>query len=376
MPRHFYSLDILRGAGALTVVVSHWKYLMSRGQMLPPESTLPLNGLLWPLYSYGWAAVIMFFCLSGFVFFWLYSNSVSKKAVSAKQFSVARFSRLYPLHFVTLLAVACGQMALLHFRGTPLFNYNNGLPQFAGQLLLISGWGPWSSFNFPTWSITVEIILYVAFFVVCRFDLIRWWQVVIYIAAGEAFCIHHGEFQFLAQGFLGFFIGGLSYRIFMGLHALRLSILFYTSIIIVTAALWILVPLDMLRAGYPNTIDQSLAAKMIWRFTENEYVFLLFPFTIITLALWETRLGTLGKRIAFIGDLSYSTYLIHFPLQIAFTLGAVALGFSSDIFRSPFALALFFVVLIPLSLTSHNFFERPAQTWIRSKLDRRKGRAQ
>ena len=98
------------------------------------------------------------------------------------------------------------------------------------------------------------------------------------------------------------------------------------------------------------------------------YELLLFPLTLLTLALWETRRGTLGRRLGGLGDISYSTYLLHFPLQIAFLWVANAAGISLSFFRSPLSLLLFFLVLIPASLACYHWFERPAQTFLRQKL--------
>jgi peptidoglycan/LPS O-acetylase OafA/YrhL len=90
--------------------------------------------------------------------------------------------------------------------------------------------------------------------------------------------------------------------------------------------------------------------------------------TLCCLALWETRRGSLGRRFAVLGDISYSTYLLHFPLQMLFLLAASGLGLSATVFSSPLALLLFFLMLIPASLWSHYRFERPMQSFLRQKL--------
>src|SRR2546428_11259912 len=72
---------------------------------------MPFIDVCFLLYAKGWLAVELFFSLSGFIFFWLYSKAIAQDTVSAREFFVLRFSRLYPLHFATLLAVAGGQLA-------------------------------------------------------------------------------------------------------------------------------------------------------------------------------------------------------------------------------------------------------------------------
>jgi peptidoglycan/LPS O-acetylase OafA/YrhL len=93
-----------------------------------------------------------------------------------------------------------------------------------------------------------------------------------------------------------------------------------------------------------------------------------FPCTILALALLEIARGTLGRRLAFLGDISYSSYLLHFPLQMIFVLATLALGWPRSIFLSPAAYFLYFAALIAASLASYHWLERPAQRCLRRRL--------
>ena len=104
------------------------------------------------------------------------------------------------------------------------------------------------------------------------------------------------------------------------------------------------------------------------RFSAHAYALVLFPSTVCFLALWETHRGTLGRRAAILGDISYSTYLIHYPLQLLFVLLGSLAGFQLSAFASPIAMLVFFLVLIPLSLCSYHYLERPAQSFLRKRL--------
>ena len=64
------------------------------------------------------------------------------------------------------------------------------------------------------------------------------------------------------------------------------------------------------------------------------------------------------------GNMSYSSYLLHFPLQIAFVL---LFGNDLRLYSLPATFLVFFFVLIVLSLASHKYFERPVQNAIRRK---------
>jgi len=94
---------------------------------------------------------------------------------------------------------------------------------------------------------------------------------------------------------------------------------------------------------------------------------LLFPLTILALAMTEHCRGTMGRRISVLGDISYASYLLHFPLQLAFAALLPALGLTPALFLSPASLVLFFALLIPLSALCHRHFELPMQQWLRRR---------
>lgn len=105
-------------------------------------------------------AVSFFYVLSGFILFHSYKNLASKSEV--KEFFIARFARVFPLHLATLIA------CLLIF-GPNIFNgkANNYIPVFVTNLALIHAWIPeakyYFSYNAVSWSVSVEAFFYMAF---------------------------------------------------------------------------------------------------------------------------------------------------------------------------------------------------------------------
>ena len=322
----------------------------------------------------------MFFALSGFIFFWLYAKSIESRATSAKEFFVLRFSRLYPLHFTTLLLVAIGQVLMAKIYGSSFVYGNNDPAHFISQLFFSSAvFG--NSFNGPGWSVSVEILLYIAFYLVSRAKLTRWWHLAILSGVGMYWCIHHGSNLEIARGVLSFFIGGLSFRAFLGIWSRDKSGRIALALGLLAIGLWIFVPTEAQHHYCEDFLETMLAAKQSkmanfgmkvaqWGF-HFSYELLLFPITIMALALWEARRGTLGRRLAVLGDISYSSYLIHFPLQMAFMLAVSAVGIPIAVFSSPLVIALFFLILLPISIVTYSYFERPAQNFLRSRLHRR-----
>ncbi|HFO6386765.1 TPA: acyltransferase, partial [Escherichia coli] len=74
-----------------------------------------------------------------------------------------------------------------------------------------------------------------------------------------------------------------------------------------------------------------------------------------------------GKKIEWLGDISYSSYLLHFPLQIIAVYLADRIGYGRDLFYSPNVFILFMLTLMAISYMSYIFIEKPSQQFIRDK---------
>lgn len=358
-------LDVLRGVAALSVVAWHWRHFY-----FEPTTRLfaiyakdqPFYGLLYPFYAAGWLAVDLFFVLSGFVFFWLYAKAVSGRKIGARKFALLRFSRLYPLHLATF-ATVCGLQAFYAARhGGVFFVYQqNDLSHAAASLIGFSGWGivAGEAFNGPFWSVSVEILLYCVFFLLCRClgsfsrgrSLLPAAAAV--LAMGGALLIVKNEH--VGRGLLCFFSGGLG-ALAYGWIAKRPD-----------PRPWALLIAALAAAGW--------LAGIFGGFTLLNVVMIMaaaFTLTVMALALAETLRPGLARSVAFAGNLSYSSYLIHFPLQIVFALAAESAHAGPGFFYRKSAMLLFFAALIPLSFSSYYFFERPAQCFLRKKLTGRR----
>lgn len=373
----FYSLDALRGVAALCVVLWHWQHFFFVGTTPGAEvvSRLPLARVLFAAYTRGELAVDLFFCLSGFIFYWLYSERVSRKAISLGRFAQLRFSRLYPLHLATLLFVAVGQRWMMHAKDCYFVYAINDKLHFAYNLFFISGWGieRGFSFNGPIWSVSVEVFLYGLFFALCRFLPMR--AVVLAGAALVGFVLQNTCEWAIGRGMFAFFVGGCCYLIYQKTSRspnLRRCAL---AAGLVAAGAWI-VTMAMIYAG--GDAERHVAACLarhvqglvdgggVWRIVSRAWMILvLFPATILSLALAETWRGTLGRRVAFLGDVSYSSYLLHFPLQFAVATAVAHWNIDGSIYYSGWFMTAFFAVLLLLSLGSYRYFEMPAQNFIR-----------
>jgi peptidoglycan/LPS O-acetylase OafA/YrhL len=372
-PERFFSLDVLRGLAALTVVFWHWQHFLQVSSRAGPPRAIgsPLFGTFALFYGAGWMAVDLFFALSGFVFFWLYAQAITERRISARDFFVLRFSRLYPLHLVTLLAVAVGQGVYRHLTGHSfVYVFNDGY-HFLLNLALASSWGfeRGLSFNSPVWSVSVEVALYAIFFTLCR--LIRPRALVLLAISAVGFLVVTPRYPQIGFGIGGFFLGGCVFLAYQWIVRKGLDGMFARILAVPIGAVWLyaLLPGSAARLGVAGWRSGNLGDY--W-----PVVVLVFPLTILTLVLLETRRGTLGKRIAFIGNLSYASYLLQFPLQLAVATLAVYFGIGRATLFSPGFLFAFFALLVMASLASYRWFEAPAQRWIRGRLLRRRVQVQ
>ncbi|MEB0045819.1 MULTISPECIES: acyltransferase [unclassified Pseudomonas] len=296
-------------------------------------------------YRHGGDAVALFFSLSGFIFFWLFAQAVARQELTAKQFFIDRFSRVYPLHLATFAGVALLQMIYTRHTGNAFVYPFNDLYHAVLNLFLAPAWGleqGWS-FNAPAWSVSVEVLLYALFFLLWRYTSFPVLFSVMLV--GVAVYLFPGQYK-ITLGVFSFFCGGLAYRVVTWLSQRGSARWVGGGLVIGCAAAWWLLDTD----------------QPLTKFA------LLFPLTIMAIAACHRLLEPLARRLAWLGDISYASYLLHFPLQIVAALLADKFFPGRSVFYQPWTLLLFFAVLITASLVCHRGFERPLQRWLRQPL--------
>ncbi|MCG2608811.1 acyltransferase [Acinetobacter sp. SM34] len=108
------------------------------------------------IFTEGFLGVSFFFILSGFILAYNYEHKFIDKKITKKEFFVARIAKIYPMHFVTMLA------ALI------LGSLIGGSGKYVAQnVLLIQSFFPsekiFFSLNAPSWSISDEMFFYLLF---------------------------------------------------------------------------------------------------------------------------------------------------------------------------------------------------------------------
>jgi peptidoglycan/LPS O-acetylase OafA/YrhL len=156
-PVQIHALTSLRFFAALYVVFFH---VFPHSQGATP--------LILKFIDLGFVSVSFFFLLSGYILAIVYLPRCSQ--LDLRRFYIARFSRVYPLFFLTLLA---DTPILLHKR-VGLYGLKAATLKTAatlvGHMLLLQAWTRKLQFalNEPSWSLSVEALFYLSFPVVGR----------------------------------------------------------------------------------------------------------------------------------------------------------------------------------------------------------------
>lgn len=350
-------LDALRGIAALLVAIffhyQHFSILFqsnSTGSIPPFYSFLPFK----LFFDKGDLMVDVFFVLSGIVFSYTYRQTIEKGDVNGFDFFVRRFSRLYPIHLLTLFIVAV--LVNLYYRSFntyPLYKYNDSYHLVLNMFFLHRGFfDKGHSFNGPAWSLSIEVIMYVIFF--CQAKLLRGiWSSVVLAAIGFVFYRSPIQWTFLlnvdvGRGLMGFFSGCLIYEILIK-DARRLFIIGVPIISVLLFTVYFIMIKQFVKVPIHVQLIGILA-------------------TIIPLLHHSELIQRLSKARVFqyLGDISLAVYMIHVPIQFCILY---YYRFSNQIipYSSPFFFVSYGLAVITAGFVLHYYFEKPMQRAIRKR---------
>lgn len=322
---HFTSLDGWRGICACLVALYHF------------TANSHLYGL--PLVRNAYLFVDFFFVLSGFVI----AAGYGQRLVSGSDFGIymlRRVGRLYPLHLFVLAAwVGLELIKLLavtngwgSFTNRP-FTGATTLESLGLNLLMLHsiGLNEALSWNYPSWSISAELLAYLGF------GLLTWWlrkpwplfacvvlftPWLLYQLNGNMFATY--DYGYL-RCFLGFCIGAFTFSLFRLVEPTATKVLHS--------------PL----AG--NLIELALIGLVCWfvSWVGKSPFSILAPFIFAPAVFVFAFEGGLVSKLlrsgplVLIGALSYSIYMIHGLVQEIFKL--LTLGVLPQLTHSSWAVA-------------------------------------
>lgn len=367
------TLTPLRGIAAILVVILHFDLIV-----------MPTFNRAWsPAHEQLYLMVDFFFVLSGFVLSHVYGDWFAEgpKRLPYRQYMVARFARIYPLHLFTLTWVI-GVYALFVWFRLPL----EGPPSevldpksIPLHLILAQAFYPvqFGTWNTPSWSISTEWLMYLLFPFLIR-PFLRMGRsgraLMLLLALGAyGYVMHftasvppentffHPEHSSLntllppwvfARCAAGFSIGMVAYQAY--------------------CSKWLRGPL---KSGWALALAGMLLLALFHFKAPDIVCVCLFPLIILA-AAYNTGYAAslLNKRIfQRLGDWSYSIYLTHMP--IIMTLLAISMisnpnnshrsssGGTGALLPLLFCLAFTsFIVLV--SMLTHRYIEVPMRRWL------------
>jgi peptidoglycan/LPS O-acetylase OafA/YrhL len=335
-----FGLEFLRFFLALGVVIPHIS------NWLTPLSYRGLDIAFHAIHPY---CVPIFWTLSGFVFYHTYSTRIFTKSVGLGQFLWNRFTRLYPLAWFTLVLVATTDPVYRAVHKTSFVYHTGDFYHFILNIVLASHWGfqKFTAYNGPIWSVSVELLAYLVFFVVSRtFRPSLWLTLLAYLGAK---LLAHFEptsvtgFYSISTCLQCFFVGGFAYYTYGLLKNTKAT----------------------LRLGCLVSINLILA--LLWASDLDRYFIQLLPFavTFSVQILFDYAPQRLQKLSSMLGSMTYSLYLLHYPVILLCFVVSDKLGTGMGWMTSIVGFPIVVLSLCLLSRLSFTYFEIPVQNRLR-----------
>ena len=342
-----HATNLLRGMSSLAILIWHYQHFFftgsGRGAGWDP-SIQPLWQLLKPSYIYGQFAVQIFWCISGLILAHTYINQTR---TGLAKFSIARFSRLYPLHLLTLLVVAAIQFVSMKSFGTYQIYAQNDLFHFFTNLFFVQAWGKLGdgfSFNAPTWSVSVEIIVYFVFFALLA--VLRRGKIIVSLAILLGMRILTDSHPTISDHVfffecLMYFLTGVSiyFAVTMSKQLTRIA-----TLTVLVAIIPYLIPAFRLKYAFIALLLVCSAA-FLDTFSITHHL----------------------KRLRIVGELTYSVFLWHVPLQMIILMIMTQLDIANSAARSPFFLLFFLALTYSVGYASFRWIEQPARKYINNR---------
>ncbi|SDU14231.1 Peptidoglycan/LPS O-acetylase OafA/YrhL, contains acyltransferase and SGNH-hydrolase domains [Verrucomicrobium sp. GAS474] len=349
-------LELIRFLSAMAVVVFHYRHFAYIGN--DPigwvRENQPFYPLLKSLYDFGNYGVPIFWCISGYIFFWKYGHAIREKNISAGRFFILRFSRLYPLHLATLLLVCLLQWCYLTRHHLFFVYRDTDTLHFLLQLFMASDWINQShlSFNGPVWSISLEVLIYMVFFCVTfRFGASFRVSLIVLGIFGVLTAMHGRTPLF--DCVLYFYLGGT--MTLLGRLASPDSKSKDLLLKVLLAGFLIATPImeKLLHWNpHPGTPIEPLLS------------YLYIPALVLFFARDISIPDSLRKYVESAGNMTYSSYLLHFPIQLGLVLIFTRSGQGVPLYHNAFFL-LYMGITCVAAFLAYRYFEAPAQASIR-----------
>ena len=324
--------------------------------------------LMAPVVNAGFISVSYFILLSGFVLGYNYNERARNGELDRKRFWEARFTRIYPIYFLSLL-LSLGNLRSEYATHTHAMFWTGVVL----TPLLLQGWVPAVAtfLNTPAWTMSAEAFYYVIFPWLARWKKPeRVWPYVaklacvwvlgltpgaLYMAFNPDGIVHPDRWSY------GPWLWALKYTPYAHIFSFVFGVMLANLDAMIPRASHVRLWLGLIGFGGLYGI-LSLGPLVPYAIIHDGLLMPLFAFIVLGLAGENPLAYALGVRpLVFVGEASYCLYLLHFTLWNMIHDSHVldALGLSR------FDPWLSYVLLIALALVALYFIEKPAQRKLR-----------
>lgn len=354
----------------MLIVISHMQGVMG----VPADFMQPFNFC---------QAVSFFFVLSGFVLKWAYPEIGSRKT---RAFLLARLGRIWPAHLLATALV----LILLTSDQRP-YSWSSSWWMLPSNILMIHAWIPYRAcayhYNTVSWSVSTEVFFYLSFPLLVHRWSQTWWLKLL-LAAGltvgmivlcnvvpvsdGAEALEHGVsahtliynhpltrlFEFvlgMAMASLFRFLRPWFAPGWLAATAMELGVLGGGIVVMYYSG--------RMASGFQAMFPAAGVPSVLWLFAGG----LCAPFFGLLLVVMALRRGLLSWLLArpvfvFLGEISYSVYLLHHVLLMYCLHHRELLGWMPPWLQ----LVIFLSVMLLISCLTWRYVEMPCRSWFRA----------
>ncbi|WP_223786930.1 acyltransferase family protein [Marinicella meishanensis] len=325
-------LNTIRGLAALMVLVSHYS-----------NSSKIFDRLLGQ--GGGQVGVMVFFVLSGFLIAYIYFHR-EINSLESKKYLLARAARVVPLYYLVSIT---SFIAVTGFDSRFTFQVDS-VSDLAIHLFFLHG-------KSLLWTIPVEIQFYLLalllWYLMQHRTTLFWLLVVTVLLVvfvwQPSLSVNWGphDLTFAIIKSLPFFVAGAV----LGAH--------YHRLIHWPKSHWWLLSMLLLPLMYPNIFTAVTGSQNTLWYSVTTWSAVLVFFVSWVFLLPASNRWVNNKVGDFLGQISYSMYLLHYPIILLMKPHLVA----APLLMFP----VFLAVVLGLSWLVFHGFEKPAQDWLKRR---------
>jgi peptidoglycan/LPS O-acetylase OafA/YrhL len=361
-----HPLTSLRFFAALYVVLYHTLGSLVVGRFAPGVIDIALPSDASPNFgsrflSLGLISVSFFFLLSGYILAVVYLRG--NRPLDRRRFLVARFARIYPLFFITLLLDTPFTLYTLIRTSSLGHAIARTAVSFVGEAVMLHAWIiRLRGIDNPNWSLSVETLFYLSFPIIGAFlwrlgNVQRWIAALALYLCGQALVWEvTPHFSLVAVKFhpllhlstfaLGILLASWQFSRRAGKAAVR-PWQSYVVLLLSLAAYAAVVETSP-RLPFTNLNDGILAPifmGVIWALSSSDTI--------------ASRLLS-ARWLVVLGEASFGLYLLHIPVLHLFE--------SITRIDGPISYAIYLLSAIGVSVLSFYFVEAPLRRWLLARL--------